>query len=83
MKASNTLLMMGSRLMGQKLKGTDFSPNPLNTGVTDATSLLEENIDFNRQRLHVLMNMGQFRRAHRENYSIIVTWSGPVAFDAS
>ena len=53
MTDSKTLLMMGSRLMGQMdWRGQTSPPDPLNTGTTDAIFQLEGNTDFDRHRLY-------------------------------
>ena len=76
----NTLLIMGRRLIGRYLEGSDFPPEPLKTGTTEACFQLGRNTDFDRNKRYNFQRTEDGSGGHIFK-AIAGIQSGPVDFE--
>jgi hypothetical protein len=82
MKDSKILLIIGRRLIGRYLPGSDLSPSFLKTGTTDEDFQQEGKQDSAKHLLYSLARTGESSGEHILR-TIDGILSGPVALDAS
>ena len=78
----NTVLLRGRKLIGWHLDGSDFSPEPLKAGTTEANFQKDKKTNFDKQRLYRFDRTGDNSGKHIFR-TIAGIQSGLVAFEMS